>query len=106
MTPPFMWIRGNRDIADALLPVLTRPDLARDLVERRRVRTSTLRWEASVRAHLAVFDHVARLDLKGRPVSPPTKNNVTHVVPRRPAGWNAAFNRSDIAMATPPLRSR
>lgn len=58
--------RQPRLIADALLRVLTNPDLARDLVERGRARASTLTWEASVRAHLAVFDRVARLDLKGR----------------------------------------
>lgn len=52
-------------IAAALLRVLTRPDLARDLVERGRARTSMFTWEASVRAHLSVFTHVAHLDLNG-----------------------------------------
>jgi glycosyltransferase involved in cell wall biosynthesis len=58
-------------IAEALLRVLTHPDLARRLVERGRTRSSAFTWEASVRAHLAVIDHVAHPDLKGRtaPVS-------------------------------------
>ncbi len=55
-----------RQIADALRHVLTHPDLARHLVERGRARTGTFTWEASVRAHLAVFDLVARLDHMGR----------------------------------------
>jgi glycosyltransferase involved in cell wall biosynthesis len=55
-----------RLIADALLQLLRRPDLARNLAERGRARTSVLTWEASVRAHLAVFDYVARHETKGR----------------------------------------
>lgn len=58
--------RQPRLIADALLRVLARPDLARHLAERGRARTSAFTWDASVRAHVAVFDHVARLDTKGR----------------------------------------
>ena len=52
-------------IADALLRVLTDPELSRDLVERGRTRSIALTWEASVRAHLAVIDRVSRLHLKG-----------------------------------------
>lgn len=52
-------------IADALLRVLTHPELSRDLVERGRTRSTALTWEASVRAHLAVIDRVSRLHLKG-----------------------------------------
>ena len=59
--------RRPQAIADALVRVLNQPDLARDLVERGRARTRALTWEASVRAHLAVIDHVARLGPKDRP---------------------------------------
>ena len=52
-------------IADALLRVLTHPRLAGELVERGRARASALTWEASVRAHLAVIECVARLHPRG-----------------------------------------
>jgi glycosyltransferase involved in cell wall biosynthesis len=54
--------REPRQIADALRRILTRPELARALAERGHARTHALTWDASVRAHLAVFDHAARLD--------------------------------------------
>lgn len=54
--------RQPREIADALLRVLTRPALARSLARRGHERTQALTWDASVRAHLAVFDRAARLD--------------------------------------------
>jgi len=56
--------RQPRTIADALLRVLVQLDLARALIERGRARTRAFTWDASLRAHLAVFDRVARLDLK------------------------------------------
>jgi glycosyltransferase involved in cell wall biosynthesis len=52
-------------IADALLSVLTHPRLAGELVERGRARASAHTWEASVRAHLAVIECVARLHPRG-----------------------------------------
>jgi len=60
------------EIADALLRVLTHPDLSRDLGERGHRRATALTWEASVRAHLAVIDRVSRLDQRGR--SAPASN--------------------------------
>lgn len=51
-----------RQIADALVRVLTRPGLARTLTRRGHERTQALTWDASVRAHLAVFDRASRLD--------------------------------------------
>jgi glycosyltransferase involved in cell wall biosynthesis len=57
--------RQPREIADALFRVLTHPDLSRNLIERGRTRSRAFTWEASMRAHLAVFDRVARLDLRG-----------------------------------------
>jgi glycosyltransferase involved in cell wall biosynthesis len=72
-----------RSIADALLHVLRNPDLARALVERGRARARALTWEASARAHLAVFDCVARLDLTGRgaPASGPNGRMEADVLP-------------------------
>jgi len=49
-------------IANAVLHVLRHPNVSRDLTERGRARTRAFRWEASVRAHLAIVDRVARLD--------------------------------------------
>ena len=57
--------RQPGQIADAVLRVLTRPLLSRELIELGRMRSSALTWEASVRAHLAVIDRVARLDPAG-----------------------------------------
>jgi glycosyltransferase involved in cell wall biosynthesis len=54
------------EIADALLRVLTQPDLRRGLAERGRIRSGAFTWEASVRAHLAVVDRVAGLDVSER----------------------------------------
>jgi glycosyltransferase involved in cell wall biosynthesis len=49
-------------IADALLRVLGDPDLSREMSARGLARCRALTWEASVRAHLAIIDRVARLD--------------------------------------------
>jgi glycosyltransferase involved in cell wall biosynthesis len=49
-------------IADALIRVLTDRGLASALVERGLARTASLTWEASVSAHLDVFDRAASLD--------------------------------------------
>src|SRR5262249_39049959 len=54
-------------IADALLRVLKDPILSREMTARGLARCSTLTWEASVRAHLAVIDRVARLDPAAQP---------------------------------------
>jgi glycosyltransferase involved in cell wall biosynthesis len=58
--------RQPRLIAEALVRVLGDSHLARGLAERGRARAESLTWEASAREHLAIFDHVARLDEKGR----------------------------------------
>ena len=60
--------RKPREIADALLHVLTQPGLARDLARRGRRRTAAFTWEASMRAHLAVVERVACLDPQRRSV--------------------------------------
>lgn len=54
--------RQPRQIADALIRVLTDRGLASALVERGLARTTTFTWNASVSAHLEVFEHAARLD--------------------------------------------
>lgn len=71
--------RQPRLMADALLRVLTRPDLARTLIERGRARALAFTWGASVRAHVAVFDHVARLSTKPR--STPGRRRESRVEP-------------------------
>ncbi|HEY1305785.1 MAG TPA: glycosyltransferase family 1 protein [Vicinamibacterales bacterium] len=48
-------------IANAVLHVLRHPNVRRDLAERGRARTRAFTWEASVRAHMAIVDRVARL---------------------------------------------
>jgi hypothetical protein len=55
--------------------VLTHPDLARDLVERGHARARALTWEASVRAHLEVFDRLLRLDRGSRPAPARRRGN-------------------------------
>ncbi|HET9261540.1 MAG TPA: glycosyltransferase family 1 protein [Vicinamibacterales bacterium] len=57
--------RQPQAIADALLRVLGCPDVARDLVARGAARVAAFTWQASVRAHVEVFDHVARLSAVG-----------------------------------------
>jgi glycosyltransferase involved in cell wall biosynthesis len=59
--------RDPRLIADAVLRVIDRSDLARRLVDRGHERAIGFTWDASVRAHLAVFDEVARLQAGGQP---------------------------------------
>ena len=66
--------RQPRLMADALLRVLRDPHLARGLAERGRARAGSMTWEASARGHLAIFDHLARLDLKGRPAPAPARD--------------------------------
>lgn len=51
-----------RQIADALIRVLTDRNLAAALAERGFARTASLTWEASVNGHLEVFDRAAHLD--------------------------------------------
>lgn len=58
--------RHPQQIAEAVLRVLTDADLARELTTRARARTRAFTWEASVRAHVAVIDRVARLNMNRR----------------------------------------
>ena len=59
--------RQPAQIAHALTCVLTDPRLAHDLAERGRARTQALTWDASVRAHLAIFDRVGRFERNAQP---------------------------------------
>lgn len=58
-------------IAEALRHVLTRPDVARSLVERGRIRSQRWSWDASIRAHLALLLRCAHADPTGRSAPTP-----------------------------------